>query len=163
MLTVLHEPRIGARSTLEATVNIRNGLMLLLLLGIGTACSENDQFISIQIEKRLEAANWESLDLALVGPAQWETVCVLPPYTNNAQAKAILGFDWDAEGRTAIKSSDSINVLVFLREKKVLAFSEHSRAKGDFAELAPSCLPRAAAKVMRVGSMEPKRYVRANS
>ena len=143
-------------------MNIRKGLMIMMLLG-ASACSDSDQFISIQIEKRLEAAKWESLDLAQVGPAQWETLCVLPPYTTNAQAQAILGFEWDAERRTAIKASDSINVLVFIRDRKVLAFSEHPRSKGDFAALKPSCLPRAAARVVREGSVEPKRYVRAKA
>ena len=138
-------------------------LMMFAVVFAVSACSDSDQFISIQIEKRLEAAKWESLDLAQVGPAQWETVCVLPPYTTNVQAQAILGFDWDAERRTAIKASDSINVLVFIRDRKVLAFSELPRSKGDFAALKPSCLPRAAAKVVREGSVEPKRYVRAKT
>lgn len=74
---------------------------------------------------------------------------MLKPYTTNQVAEQVLGFTWDAEGKTSIAANDGINVLVFVRGQEVVANTEHPRGKGDFSKLQPPCLPRAQANVVR--------------
>lgn len=116
------------------------------------ACSSGGN-ISGQIELQFKASEAAPINLALVGPASWERVCVLTPYTDNNRTEQVLGFEWNSEAKTSIAGSDGINVLVFVQGKEVVAYAEHSRSKGDFSQLQPQCLPRRLATVKRrVGS-----------
>ena len=112
-------------------------------------CSSGSSPISKQIAVQLEASKTAPIDLSLVGPASWERVCVLSPYTTNQTAEQVLGFRWDAESKTSIAGSDGINVLVFVQKQQVVAYTEHPRNKGDFSKLQPRCLPRSQATVKR--------------
>ena len=57
---------------------------------------------------QFDASKTAQIDLSVVGPASWERVCVLSPYTTNQTAEQILGFRWDAESKTSIAGSDEI-------------------------------------------------------
>ncbi len=39
-----------------------------------------------------------------------------------------------------ISSNDGINLIVFIKENKVISYIEHSRGKGDFWKLSRKCL-----------------------
>ncbi|MNZ36997.1 hypothetical protein D3C78_544360 [compost metagenome] len=120
-------------------------LWLLFLLG----CSDGSSAISAQIAAQFDASKSAPIDLSVVGPASWERVCVLSPYTTNQTAERILGFKWDAESKTSIAGSDGINVLVFIENQQVVAYTEHPRNRGDFSKLQPRCLSRSQAGVKR--------------
>jgi hypothetical protein len=109
----------------------------------------NDTDVVNQLHKLVAAAGPGSIDLAVVGPPSWDRVCVLTPYSNNESTKQLLGFPWDAESKTSIYSSDGINVLVFAKEKAVLAFAEYPRGMGDLSKIPPKCMPRTSARVVR--------------
>ena len=125
----------------------RTSLALPLMLLFG--CSGGGSPISEQIAVQFEASKTAPIDLSVVGPASWERVCVLSPYTTNQTAEQVLGFKWDAESKTSIAGSDGINVLVFVQNQQVVAYTEHPRNKGDFSKLQPRCLPRSQATVQR--------------
>lgn len=125
----------------------RSSLLLLLMLLLG--CSSTSSPISEQITVQFEASKTAPIDLSVVGPASWERVCILSPYTTNQTAEQILGFRWDAESKTSIAGSDGINVLVFVQNQQVVAYAEHPRNKGDLSKLQPRCLPRSQATVKR--------------
>lgn len=125
----------------------RFALVLSLMLVLG--CSSSSSPISAQITAQFEASSTAPIDLSVVGPASWERICVLSPYTTNQTAEKVLGFRWDAESKTSIAGSDGINVLVFVQNQQVLAYAEHPRNKGDFSKLEPRCLPRSQATVWR--------------
>lgn len=114
-----------------------------------SACAEKSNEISMQIESQFKASSTAPVNLALVGPLSWEQVCVLGPYTNNERAEKILGFKWDAESKTSIADNDGINVLVFVKNHEVIAYTEHPRNMGDFSKLEPQCLTKVQAKVVR--------------
>lgn len=122
-------------------------LMLSFLLLLG--CSIASTSISEQIAKQFKASQTASIDLSTVGPASWERVCILSPYSTNQSAEQVLGFKWDAESKTSIAGSDGINVLVFVQEHSVVAYTEHPRNLGDFSRLQPRCLVRSQAIVSR--------------
>lgn len=125
----------------------RNSLFVSLILLFG--CSSGSSAISEQIAVQFESSKTTPIDLSVVGPASWERVCVLSPYTTNQTAEQVLGFSWDAESKTSIAGSDGINVLVFVQNQQVVAYAEHPRNKGDFSKLQPRCLPRSQATVTR--------------
>lgn len=122
-------------------------LILPLMLAFG--CSSGDSAISEQITAQFDASRITPIDLSVVGPASWERVCVLSPYTTNKSAEQVLGFKWDAESKTSIAGSDGINVLAFVQNQQVVAYTEHPRNKGDFSKLQPRCLPRSQSTVKR--------------
>lgn len=124
-------------------------LFILALVASLIGCTRGTASISEQLAVQVQNSATERIDLAAFGPPSWERVCVLTPYTANAQVEQVLGFKWDATGNTSISSSDGINVLVFVRGAEVVAFAEHPRNRGDLAQLSPRCLPRARATVVR--------------
>ena len=125
----------------------RSSLVLSLMLLFG--CSTSGSPISKQITAQFDASKTAPIDLSVVGPASWERICVLSPYTTNQTAEKVLGFRWDAESKTSIAGSDGINVLVFVQNQQVVAYAEHPRNKGDFSKLQPRCLPRSQSAVER--------------
>ena len=70
------------------------------LLFLVSACAGSRNEISAQIEAQFNARPTAPVNLALVGPAAWERVCVLGPYTNNERTQKTLGFKWDSEAHT---------------------------------------------------------------
>ena len=112
------------------------------------ACSPGDGSISAQITEKFEAGGSAPINLTQVGPPSWERVCVLGPYTTNEAAEQVLGFKWDVQSKSSIGSSDGINLLVFLKNQEVSAYTEHRRDKGDFLELKPRCIGRNQASLL---------------
>jgi hypothetical protein len=96
------------------------------------ACSSESSRISSEIASQFDASSNGAIDIRRVGPSDWERICVLTPYNTNEIAHRVLGFEWDAERYTSIAGSDGVNVLVFIKDDEVLAYSEHPRNKGDF-------------------------------
>lgn len=117
----------------------------LLLFG-AAGCHESSPGISVNIAAQVRDTAGGNVDLAKAFEGDWERVCILAPYADNAAARAALGFDWDAEGKTAIHGNDGIALLLFVHAGKVAAFAEHPRNLGDFASLPGQCFPRAQAR-----------------
>ncbi len=87
--------------------------------------------------------------MSKVGGADWERICFFGPYSHNAIAEKSLGFQWDIEEKTSIASSETVNVLVFVKGQTVVIFTEHPRNLGDFAELSDQCFDRTEAVFVR--------------
>ena len=123
---------------------------LLCLLTIGTVagsgCSDASPGISVSIAGQFRRSNGANVDLAQANADAWDRVCVLAPHSDNTAVKQALGFDWDAEKKSAITSNDGIALLLFVRGQQVSAFAEHPRNLGDFAPLSGQCFPRAQAR-----------------
>ena len=127
--------------------NMNRGHLFLAFTLLLAACSQ-DQGISRALAKIVDS-NSATVDMAAVGPSSWERVCVLGPYSSNERAEQILGFRWDANDKSSIGSNDGINLLVFVRNQEVLAYTEHPRNKGDFLKLDSRCLGRSNAALIR--------------
>ncbi len=127
-------------------------LVLLLL----SSCSRVNTDISAKIEAEFNASQTAPIDLARVVPAPWDRVCVLSPYIDNGQVERVLGFKWNSDSKTSIRSNDGINVLVFVQGGDVIAYTEHRRDKGDFSRMQPRCLPRGQATVFRQQEPAPR-------
>jgi hypothetical protein len=128
-------------------MKLRTPLLLAgALLGCSVGCTESKPGIAVSIAGQFRRSNGALVDLAKANPGAWDRVCVLGPYSNNAAAKTTLGFDFDAEGRTAIQGNDGIVLLLFVRGDQVTDFVEHPRNLGDFAALSGQCFERKRAR-----------------
>lgn len=126
-------------------------LALTCLLGAAlAACGQPEQApgtdsaaeISLAIAKSFEQSGRAEMDLRELGPAGWERVCVLGPYTSNKIARETLGFEWDAEKNSDIAHTDGSAVVLFVKAEEVLAFVEQPRDRGDLSSLTRRCFVR---------------------
>lgn len=114
-----------------------------------TACAADNA--STRILKQL--ASEGAVDLQAAVPVEWERVCVLGPYSGNADAARTLGFDWPVEQHARISQRDDISLLLFVRGNDVAAAVEHGRKSGDFSPLSGLCFRRGQARfVARAGA-----------
>jgi hypothetical protein len=67
----------------------------------------------------------------------WELFYVFPPYTSEGEIERALGFNWLSVRFTTIEVSDSVNLLVFVREGRVVRWLEFPRGAGEFGGIAP--------------------------
>jgi len=141
---------------------LRGAALLGVVAAIGAlgACSGADAFLDAQLEHQLGKAGASTLDLGLVGPANWTRACVLGPYSTDARARELLGFDWAVEGRSDVTRRDDRFLLVFSDGRKVLGYVERQRAAADFTTLAPPCVERAAARLAIVSRADGGRELR---
>ena len=126
-----------------------SGLLALLVFG-GVACSDASPGISVAIAGQFRRSNGGLVDLAEANPKPWQRVCVLGSYSVNADAKKLLGFDWDAEHRTSIRENDGIMLLLFVQGKQVVDFVEHPRNLGNFFPVGGKCFARAQARFQQM-------------
>ncbi|MEP7044395.1 MAG: hypothetical protein ABI843_15125 [Dokdonella sp.] len=129
--------------------NFYRGLLLLALAA--PAGCQHGGAASSGIAAQFSASGGKSVDLALAVPGNWDRVCVLGPYSNDAAAAETLGIDWSAETLTSIKHNDGISLLVFVQGKSVISYVEHPRKLGDFTNLGGRCFPQTNAKFTQVG------------
>lgn len=149
------EPTGGAIGSLR----LRQVPACAALLALG-ACSGADAFLDAQLEHQLGKVGATTLDLGLVGPANWTRACVLGPYSTDARARELLGFDWKVEGRSEVTRLDDRFLLVFSDGRQVLGYVERQRAAGDFTTLQPPCVERAAAQLALVPRADGVRELR---
>ena len=127
---------------------MRHASLCIAVALLLTACSRADPGISTRLAARVDSGA-ATVDLAELGPPNWDKICVLGPYATNERAEQVLGFKWDAKGKSSIGSNDGINLLVFVKGQQVVAYAEHPRNKGDFRELKPPCMSRSHAQLLR--------------
>jgi hypothetical protein len=136
-------------------------ILISAAAGLLSACSKGDSTISAAIADQFDRKSETVVDLSIVGPSGWDRVCILTPYTSNAETEKVLGFKWDSDTKTSIGGSDGINVVVFLRGREVLTFTEHPRNKGDFSGVVSRCVSRERAKFIRVAEKDGWTYLRS--
>lgn len=127
---------------------MKNFIVLFCLFAVAS-CGSGRSEISKELESQIKSNKWESIDLSRVGGPDWDRVCIFGPYSDNTRAERVLGFKWDLEKKTSIFSSDGVNVLAFVKDNDIIAYIEHPRNLGDFAELSGRCFSRSNAVLVR--------------
>lgn len=121
------------------SLKIPHALLAVLLLASGlVSCNRSVQTTRSEIVTALQSSQ-DQLNLTAIGPAEWDQMCVLGPYTTNESAESILGFAWDAEGKTEIEQLDNIYVLVFTQNDEVAMHLEMPRHEGDLLNTQSPC------------------------
>lgn len=131
-----------------ATPRSRWAASLPALLAVLVGCS-GERAISQAISAQFARGPGARVDLSALAGGDWQRVCVLGPYSDSRRARELLGFDWDVEWRSAIVSSDSINLLLFADSAQVWHWVEHPRGEGDFSAYSGQCFSRANAVFKR--------------
>lgn len=84
----------------------------------------------------------KQLNLANTVEGAWQRVCFITPYTDNQRAQKVLGFSFDVEKLTRIKTNDGVTLLVFIEDNQVEYYFETPRSNIDFTKITPICIDR---------------------
>ena len=122
---------------------------IALLVFLAAGCQPAHD-ISMAIGEQFHASGGASVNLDSAATGEWERVCIAGPYTSDAFIAQTLGFPWSARGRSTIASSDSVALLLFVRQRTVVSWVEHPRGSGDFSSLSGRCFERSRAKFRQV-------------
>jgi hypothetical protein len=102
--------------------------------------------VSASIGGAVQEGTGTRLALADHATFAWEKVCIVGPYTSDDQVDAITGIPGAAAHAFDVRSSDTIDVLMFIDQRRIVLSIEHQRNRGDFGtELLGRCYPRAQA------------------
>jgi hypothetical protein len=112
-------------------------LFVLLLLG---CFEETNRLKQSKIINEISALAPKPINFKNIHNEKWSRVCFFGPYTQ--KSSDVLGFNWDVTKKTAIESSDAINVIVFVTENRVDEFIVLPRGKADFWKLSRQCFLR---------------------
>jgi hypothetical protein len=127
---------------------MRTILTLLALAGVMAGCGREDP-VSQSIAAAVENGSGTRLVLAEHTAFEWDKVCVIGPYTPDDRVDSLTGIQGAAGLAHGIRSSDAINVLMFISKDRVAASIAHPRNKGDFArEVNDTCYSRSQAKFL---------------
>ena len=85
-------------------------------------------------QKALNTSN-ATISVSAVTDFAWDTCFIFKPYTQLAEIDKQLGFKWADTQKTAIESSDSVYLLVFVQGRKVVRHIDVSRKTVEFEGL----------------------------
>lgn len=104
-------------------------LMAMMVLSlILTACGQQD--IEVEGENIENYLDEESIDFSKFFPSDWDTIFIFHPYTSLESIQETIGTKFKYE--TTIEYSDAINLVIAMKDQKVVNYSEVSRHIIDF-------------------------------
>jgi hypothetical protein len=121
----------GARMRSIITVFVCVGV-LLLAAGVYVWSVLPSASVSRALAAEVHRGPGTVVDFAQVAKFPWDRVFIFQPYTSQADIDACLGFHWDGARWSNIEWSDGINLVVFVRNKSVVCWFDHSRGDGDW-------------------------------
>ena len=99
--------------------------------------------LAAAIRRDFVASGSKVVDLPKSVPFGWTRVCVVGPHADAQATSALLGFDWNSDAHSRIRSSDTTVLLVFTNKNIVLGAADYSR---ELTPWAGKCYPRSAAR-----------------
>lgn len=112
-------------------------LLLLLIMNL-LSCQylsqlNSDKELTKTIETKIKD-NPMKIDLTKINNLDYDKLLILEPYSNIEKIQKELNIDLSNISENQINSSDGINLLVFMKNKKSVKISELSRTNGDFED-----------------------------
>jgi hypothetical protein len=121
------------------------GPILWSLLAIWLpACAKRDTSFLSALEQSVTAAKKETnliVTMSSITDFQWDTLFVFGPYTPVDAIHAKLGYKWPEAEKTHIDSSDTFNLLVFVKNGKVVRYFNFPRGISDFPGTGKNVFP----------------------
>lgn len=108
--------------------NVRLSLLVLFVLSGIVACEP--RALQLSDKKIATFIVGDEIDFKVFVPNEWDRAVIFPPYTPKEKLKEVLGQNFKYP--TTIETDDSINLVVFLKEEKVVNYCEISRQQVDF-------------------------------
>lgn len=106
--------------------------LLAFVLNLSPGCRDKSDEWAPALAEVIAAGPGTTIDLRKIVTSQWDSFFVFPPYTEAREVHGTLGFRWRGAERSGIASSDAINLLVFVADKRVVSHAAYPRGKGDF-------------------------------
>lgn len=103
-----------------------NKYIIVVLCLLSISCSEYYGAPS----KTLDISSG-TVDLSKQLQGNWDKVCLLTPYFNNESTENVLGFKFNVEEKSRIFVSDSITLVVTVKNNEILKRYEISRNNID--------------------------------
>ncbi|ETN96677.1 hypothetical protein [Zhouia amylolytica] len=94
----------------------------------------SDHTLTEKIEAEFNSDS-EIIDLTELNNFEWEALLILGPYSVIENIEKELNLDLENIRENGIEFSDSINLLIFLKNGKSVKISEVSREIGDFTNM----------------------------
>jgi uncharacterized protein YebE (UPF0316 family) len=95
---------------------------------------KSDKTLTEKIETEFKSEN-EIINLSILNSFEWEELLILGPYSVIDNIEKELNLDLENIRENGIEYSDSINLLIFIKDGKSIKISEVSRRIGDFMNL----------------------------
>lgn len=102
--------------------------MMILISMLLTGCTS--QAIKLDDEKFLECVDGDTVDFSMFFPTDWDIVWIFHPYTPLEKVEETIGTRFKYE--TAIEYSDTIHLVIALKDDHVVSYAEISRLVYDF-------------------------------
>ncbi|RKD25916.1 hypothetical protein BEP19_03020 [Ammoniphilus oxalaticus] len=111
--------------------------MVSLLACSAESVEEGNQKLQGQLSKAIKEAqsNQDSIEFKEIADFPWDRMFIFPPYTPVETINEELGVSWSKVGSTGIQNRDDINLIVFVKDNKVVRYLEYPRGQGDFADI----------------------------
>lgn len=117
--------------------NVLIGVMFGWLVAHLGGCSGKEKAVSVDL-----VIEESMVDLRRQLEGEWQQVCILGPYSNQHHAEEVLGFSYDVVANSHIYSSDSIALLVAVKDGMAVGAYEVNRTNVDFTQLNGQCFNR---------------------
>jgi hypothetical protein len=95
--------------------------------------TQADEALSKRIAAATSGRNASELNFAWLAPRDWDQMYIFAPYTNRQDIDQRLGFAWSDTSATRVDESETISLLVFVKDKKVTHWVDFPREKADFS------------------------------
>lgn len=118
------------------------GLVLLILFSsCGIGIKEDLDFkikLETSIKLKMETEADSIISIYNITTFEWEEMYIFTPYTGIDSINSRLGFTWYGAKKTHIYQDDGINLLVFVKDERVVSYSRFPRDLGDFIKVESS-------------------------
>lgn len=105
-------------------------IFLIFLLFVGISCSNvSDKKLEREINSEIKKTN--SLNFSNYKDFQWDSVILLPPYTNIERVEKENDLDLSGVSKD-IEILDTFKILVFLKDRKIVKYVEINSVLGGF-------------------------------
>jgi hypothetical protein len=95
----------------------------------------NGEIFKANLDKEIQLydkGEVNDVDFSKLGNVPWDRVYVFAPYTTVEQINSTIGIKWIGSNLTAIPSSDSINLMIFMSGQRVVQHLEFPAYNADF-------------------------------
>jgi len=101
-------------------------ICLMCCLVLLTGCGKSKSPVQGRLEAQA-ASGAASFDFAAESPFAWDRLYIFAPYSPRASVEKSLGFAWPDYRQTSIESSDSVCLVIFVKDSQVVHWFEQPR------------------------------------
>jgi len=100
------------------------------------ATIDADEALMEKITRVTTSSPRGEIDLPSIAGSEWDQLFVIAPFTPPQDIHQILGFAWPGTAKTKVQHSDTVTLLVFVKDQQVTRWLEYPRIKADFSTVA---------------------------